>query len=262
MERQHQELGGRFWRGEALLKLQNQLYQVFIETYRELGAFIISGCNVSAGSSGGLYDISAGYVFVDNDICIFEGAIDTTGPVYLNKQEVLTSNELYNDGISKPTEKHVKAVIGTDSLPYIEIALNNTTRRLPQAIAPISDSLSLISSTVYASATAVSNCYGSAWVKVPEILNNTATPLVGIQDVWYKKTGQLIIMDVQILQLDNAGPWTWQLPAGYFPTRTVKFKLKNALSDYVLTIDTGGLVLVSGAGNISITPQEHVMFSL
>jgi hypothetical protein len=97
---------------------------------------------------------------------------------------------------------------------------------------------------------------------VPEILNNTATPLVGIQDVWYKKTGQLIIMDVQILQLDNAGPWTWQLPAGYFPTRTVKFKLKNALSDYVLTIDTGGLVLVSGAGNISITPQEHVMFSL
>jgi hypothetical protein len=96
---------------------------------------------------------------------------------------------------------------------------------------------------------------------VPEILNNTASPIIGTADVWYKRTAQIITMDVQAISLDAAGPWTWQLPAGYFPTRTIRHKLINT-SGYEIIINPSGVVVLSGAGSVSIAPQEHVMFCL
>lgn len=125
MNRQVQHAGVRRWAADDLLAMQNELFAVVEQALlRGLGNIIVSGCNIS-GSSLTQYNISSGFVYIDGNVCPFDGATDVSFPLYLNKVEEVTKTRPYRDGIDREISKTYKAVIGTQSMNSLDISLSN-----------------------------------------------------------------------------------------------------------------------------------------
>lgn len=102
MKRLHFETGGRPRTLDDIDIFQTSLFDAIEAMFKDRGAFIIQGCSVTGN------DISAGIVFIDDEIMPFAGASGVTFPAYIKKaDDQLTAQAVYETGGSKPTQKHV-----------------------------------------------------------------------------------------------------------------------------------------------------------
>jgi hypothetical protein len=171
MERQIQKLGVRKWYGDQWIKLQDQIYKSIEKGL--LGQIndniVLGGCEIS--DNGDNYNVAEGIVFIDGEICVFNGIKDTTLPFYLTKKVTETTPKQYADGQSKPTEKHYKANASTESVGVHGITLSQTIQ--PKLITcyfdnngnlqgiPKSDSVNNASSNTLATSVAVRTLFAT-----------------------------------------------------------------------------------------------------
>lgn len=119
MKRQTQTTGIRFWYGDDLLSLQNELYKVLDGFFGQFGAFVLEGCEVKP--NGTKYDISRGLMALSGTdaegrptrmVVPFEGVQNVSLPVYFTLgYETVTRT--YKDGTVKPVSFAYKATAST-----------------------------------------------------------------------------------------------------------------------------------------------------
>lgn len=114
MERFYRENSGRPIYNNDFALLQNELLEAAKASYKGRNAFILNGCAVSGS---GPYNISAGLVFIDNELMRFPGVTGITFPYYIYQDAVtLTNYDEYNDNVSRPTRQLVQAT-GSTTMP-------------------------------------------------------------------------------------------------------------------------------------------------
>ena len=238
MERQIQTAGKRPWGGAELIKMQDELYraiEAILSPYNK--NFILTGCIITGS---GPYDISPGIVFIDGNICEFEGASVGSTQVFLNKEISEATFKIYGDSISHPTEKHYKAIVGSDASPYIELADAPYFRNV---LAPISDSLQLASSDVYASAAAINALYNM----VSAVQHYTDATV----DLYYRKAHGIVQVKLYPISL-SAGSAFFTFPTAYRPLDDVLIPVGDT---GVLKVQPdGGFRLQSGT--LQYTPSD------
>lgn len=114
MERQLQKAGERPWGGAQLIKLQDQLYEAIEAQFKSFNKnFVISGCEITGSANP--FTIAPGIVFIDGNICKFEGAqvSSLSNPIYIDKTLTETTVKTYGDLIDRATEVHYLAIIGS-----------------------------------------------------------------------------------------------------------------------------------------------------
>lgn len=238
MQRQIQKSGVRKWFGEDFIKLQNQLYEAIEAIGNGLNDnFVISGCEVAGNDP---YDISSGIVFIDGNICTFAGASGVSWPFYLNKQTDETDNQPYNDGVTRATEIHYKAVSGSDSQPNIEFP---SPMSFDRAIIQLTDSVNINSSTVAASATAVNTLKNlldqqsaNYPLEAPNFGDNTA-----VKYGYRKVTKDLVQIRISFKSTTTGASVLFSLPTGYKPSGAILATINN---DAVVKVQTDGTVIL------------------
>jgi len=249
MERQIQKIGKRPWGGAELIKLQDELYKVIEAIFVPYNKnFVISGCELSGS---GPFTLAPGVVFIDGNICEFEGAVvaSVSGPVYLNKQVLETTNKAYADGVNRPTEKHYKAIIGDDSVPYIEDPY--MSNNISNVIAPISNSLGSNNSEVYASSKAA--------YLLNQAINNTKPGNV--------QSGSSSIVELQYRIADNIVQCKMTFPDQSPTTGATLFIFPSTYrpnDDILVSISSGGVLKIATDGTCSlysgILPAESNLY--
>lgn len=138
MKRHVQQTGIRDWYGADILDLQGESLKVIDGLLGQYGAFVVSGCQVTA--NGSRFDVAAGIVTLKgtdpegqpvNIAVPFEGAVDKALPLYLTMTcEVI--QDQYNDGNTKPIAYNYKAVASSlkpgSGVSYVEIKQTGTLR--------------------------------------------------------------------------------------------------------------------------------------
>ena len=252
MERQIQKIGKRPWGGAELIKMQDELYRAIEALFVPYGKnFVISGCKLSGS---GPYTLAPGIVFIDGNICEFEGATVASvgGPIYLNKQVLETTNKAYGDGVNRATEKHYKAIIGDDSVPYIEdpYMLNN----ISTIIAPISDSLGSNLSSTYASSKAAYLLNQAINATKPGSVQSGVSSLAELK---YRLADAIVQVKMTFPeQSPLQGATLFTFPTNYRPSDDI---LVSISSGGVLKIATDGICTLF-SGNVSAEPNTYYYF--
>lgn len=185
MKRQTQKPGVRKWYGNDWTDLQNELYKAIEEgILAKVSNAVLSGCELVA--NGANFDLSAGIVFIDGNVCFFEGITNSALPIYLTKEIVETDNRVYANLQSLPTEIHYKANATTD-LPTGDFITITETRK-PELLlifsdadgnihgVNISDSLTLNDSNTFASAKAIFLLKAALNQQIDLHIANTSNP--------------------------------------------------------------------------------------
>ena len=252
MERQIQKPGKRPWGGAEFIKLQDELYKaieaIFVPYNKN---FVVSGCELSGS---GPFTLAPGVVFIDGNICEFEGAsvASVSGPIFLNKQITETTNKVYGDLVSRPSEKHYKAIIGDDSVPYIEDPY--MSNNISNVIAPISDSLGSNSSEVYASSKAA--------YLLNQAINNTKPGSVhvgasSLAELKYRLADAIVQVKMTFPdQSPLQGATLFTFPSNYRPSDDI---LVSISLGGILKIATDGICTLF-SGNVSAEPNTYYYF--
>ncbi len=136
MKRQTQELGIRDWYGDSFVSLQAEPMKVIDSFFSQYGAFVVSGCEVTA--NGSKFDITPGLVVLEGTgagnatvkvVVPFEGIKATALPVYLTLGYE-TETDVYHDGNVKPIADIYKAVATTvkPAGSYVQIVRSGGVR--------------------------------------------------------------------------------------------------------------------------------------
>lgn len=138
MKRHVQQTGIRDWYGADILDLQGESLKVIDGLLSQYGAFVVSGCQVTANDSR--FNVAAGIVALKGtdpegqpvSIAVpFEGVVDKALPLYLTMTCEVVQDQ-YNDGNTKPIAYNYKAVASSlqpgSGVSYIEIKQTGTLR--------------------------------------------------------------------------------------------------------------------------------------
>lgn len=136
MKRQTQAIGVRDWYGMDFLSLQEEPLKVIDSFFSQYGAFVVSGCEVTA--NGSKYNVAPGLVALPGTgaegsivkiVVPFAGITGTSLPVYLTLAYE-TETDVYHDGKVKPIINIYKAVATTvrPAGNYVQITQSNVLR--------------------------------------------------------------------------------------------------------------------------------------
>jgi hypothetical protein len=250
MERQIQKTGKRPWAGEDFIKLQNQLYDAIEKPLAHFNKnFVITGCEQSGS---GPFNISEGLVFIDGKICVFDGLTGVSSfPIYINKQELETDNKTYGDLVDRATELHCKAVVGNDSVPYIELPVSQNAVGLDSLISPRSDMYALNLSSVSASTKATNNLHKA--LKPSEVVSATTSLAI----IKYRIHSNIVQVKIEFpTSSPTLGATIFTFPADYRPT-----------DDILVPVGVGGTFKIAANGILSLqdgylsaVPGNHFYF--
>jgi microcystin-dependent protein len=130
--------GGRRFFNEDLQALQ-ELSKSFESLYQEADPFAISGVQFTrVGSTGTIYNISAGYVWLGNRVRRFEGAvnIDMSTPKYINVRDT-NENREYNDTLQKVAATSYGCTLSSTTLGGVNSLRLETTPRVRRYITDV-----------------------------------------------------------------------------------------------------------------------------
>lgn len=172
MIRLYQKQGFTKWTASTFLDLQEQIYKAIEQGILPDTNLILDG--VETTISGQNYTVSEGLVYIDREVCIFEGystSVSTSQPLYLTKFSEETANRPYADGSSQATRIKLTASASTTqpSESHITITGSMGDKYRPQSVyidangalqgIPKTDSLTTDDSDKLASAKAVHDLY-------------------------------------------------------------------------------------------------------
>ena len=116
--------GGRPTNAQDILDLSDEVYRTFEDILTEFGDCILTGCVISG--TGGNYNVTVGSVFIDGEICYFEGATGISLPQSLLKVQSNTDSKTYADGSNKATRKKFTAEFDAAGTFQINASNNQT----------------------------------------------------------------------------------------------------------------------------------------